>query len=85
MNWITYIWDQARISNGSLEQEGIPDTFDARGWITINIGQGEMPKQINGFDCGMFCIRTVEALANQCLLDFKQVFLSCLIFTLYAK
>ena len=73
VDWLMVLWDDSTKQHGSLVVEGIPDTLSLDGWVLLNIGEEIMPKQKNGFDCGMFCIRTVEALLQHCSLDFQQV------------
>ena len=58
------------LEDESLDKNGV--SFDMTGWTVVVWKQGQTPQQRNGYDCGMFMIRTADYLARDAVLSFTQ-------------
>ena len=58
------------LKDESLDKKG--KSFDTTGWTEVVWKQGQTPQQRNGWDCGMFMIRTADYIARDTVLSFTQ-------------
>ncbi|KOO28947.1 sentrin sumo-specific protease [Chrysochromulina tobinii] len=58
------------LEDESLDKKKVP--FDTSGWTEVVWKQGQTPQQRNGWDCGMFMIRTADYIARDTVLSFTQ-------------
>jgi sentrin-specific protease 1 len=47
------------------------ETLDLTGWEEVSYATGN-PQQVNGFDCGLFMLKTMQYLSQNARLDFAQ-------------
>jgi Ulp1 family protease len=68
--WAPCLCQRRWIKDEHLEKKKAP--LDTSRWTEVVWQRGQSPRQENGYDCGVFMMRTAEYLSRGAELDFKQ-------------